>query len=1731
MKQYNNNKNIIVMFKNNKLIPILYNKQNNNNNSFSLDVPDSSDYYDDIKISLDDVIEMEVGDDLGIVAHLLPHSYTRTNPFKVSTSNKDVVSVDGMILTAKKEGTAKITATTMNNEYSDTITINVSNPVEFTANENETYIVEPNRFNLVDNDFTQEQAWINSNAIKSIIRYAKEKNYKKILFPENNVYYYDPANPIYMRNNLIIDLNGSTLQVYPNYLYTYNGVYMFESDKEFNICPHGWVGLTDSGYGSYITDYSPNENNVMTYWKNELTSDYIYDLNLTSGGELGEYYVNGNISVVDSFSFDDENQYTNFIIKNKSYTGYFNFIKYRTYDNIDADYTDNVVKLSMECYKNDVLIDTMDLVNYPWNKRINGREIKFTLNITSDYDYIKLKASGLSDQNLPVSAFLYDVKIYETRTPETYAENIIIENGHLLGDRYIEDTDGNNIKENLFLEKYGKNWTAISKTEGCQNLDIEYGYNIGCRNMTIGDSIGFNIAIGNGKQSNAYYPNVNLFENGTFDNNGNKIDKDNYARLSAPVEVSIENTPYFMITDPTFIVTYYYGFTSRLVDVYCYDENMNLLKELKGKFRHGLLKAPEGTKYMSLAVPLREGESIPTNGHGDFSNSVMAIKFMYPTQKCFIKDCKIRNNYSCGIAHSGNGVLIENCHFYNNIGRMPWCDIDSEDGWVRMQNNVFRNNTFESYYGVIMCSGTNYVFKNNTFNCPFIQYADTQYFKLYGNTFKNNGYIGASKLGTMADSYIIKNTFEDMPINTEKNHSELNYKNYFFNNTLNNSYLSLTNDTVCGNNILVGNLELRIYNPYLFENKTLLKTTSSITITDSMTFNNCNFGQVSLKIKSGKTITFNNCIFEVLPSEIQGTIIGNCIFNNCKITNAKKSNSFTYNNCTFIDGIIDKYILDGLDRDELIFTQQDASGTYYAMQNNNIKTFNNWTIFTLLKKSKNYAFNMISGDKLLLMSAANKNSVSVQIYYTNNNGETNTRHMWTATGNDVVGDSELFILSATYDSENKKYSMYINNNLIYSYSIPTGYEPSPITNDISIGGNCSAKYYYVWNKLMTDEQLNKTYEILKSTICNFNVESSISINEGENYRLNISLDNAPKDDVEIVSISCDNYNIDLDTKTLIFTKDTYNIPQTVNLYGNYDSISASNKNTKITLSSNNIQTKNINIDIINTNASYNQLEESIKEQYPQCTNFKGSWDFNNLTSTFFNDCTEGDFWINDKATSFHVYHERIHYPNDIIYYDGENVQPLRRNKFIDTTVQEQYDVCIVGGGAGGIACAYALKDKGYKVCLIEKLSELGGTHIHASIPVLISTPITGTWFKNIIEDAYNLGMVDINMFGSNKNGIGDGSDFDKKWRASLFCNHCSERGIQWNVSMNWFSNRYYQDLHNSIDIKFRTEFIDNIIEDNKITSIKVKSLDSNTEYYINAKYFVDASADGVLCRSNKTLNEDYYIGTDGRNRFNELAYAEDAEPDIYAINTVEAGYKIFFESEHFASDKTNHISIDVPNVDDYPNVTNGSNGSTTDPQLPFIQSTSTSAHNAVDPHIFIDNGNDYALEHSYNSTLVHRYLYAPNWKYLEQNKMLGIRESYRIKCDRMLTQTDCEKLITLNDIQKDHIIALSTWYADLHNAIVKINNSGFNGIPYESLIPTAFTNVLIASRCYGCSHLAQSSFRLTKTMMSLGYAAGNALSQCVSNNLTDVRNIDIIQLQNDIDITSLFNEVNKYIKL
>ena len=312
----------------------------------------------------------------------------------------------------------------------------------------------------------------------------------------------------------------------------------------------------------------------------------------------------------------------------------------------------------------------------------------------------------------------------------------------------------------------------------------------------------------------------------------------------------------------------------------------------------------------------------------------------------------------------------------------------------------------------------------------------------------------------------------------------------------------------------------------------------------------------------------------------------------------------------------------------------------------------------------------------------------------------------------------------------------------------------------------------------------------------------------------------------------------------------------------------------------------------------------------------------------------------------------------------------------------------------------------------------------------------------------------------------------------------------------------------------------------RVLGVKVKDLINDEEYSIYGEYFVDASADGVLCRSHKVLDTDFYIGADPYDRFNESALNTSFEGNHYDINTVELAYRVARQT-YKNYDKTRPAS----EKDDYKpcsNITNKVNAHIND-----IISPSTGT--GIEPKIFIDCGNDVCLNDSIPRVLAHVKVCPytggnDSNNFAEPMPMLGIRESYRIKCDRMLKQSDCESTASSSNIADEHTIALSSWYVDIHigtTSISSVNSTYNNGIPYESLIPSAFKNVLIGSRCFGLSHIAQCNFRLVKAIMSIGYACGYALRQCRAGWLDDVRNIDITQLQTDIGIADAMVKVEE----
>lgn len=551
--------------------------------------------------------------------------------------------------------------------------------------------------------------------------------------------------------------------------------------------------------------------------------------------------------------------------------------------------------------------------------------------------------------------------------------------------------------------------------------------------------------------------------------------------------------------------------------------------------------------------------------------------------------------------------------------------------------------------------------------------------------------------------------------------------------------------------------------------------------------------------------------------------------------------------------------------------------------------------------------------------------------------------------------------------------------------------------------------------------------------------------------------------------------------------------------------------------------------------------DEIKKAYPQCKNYKGVFAYPTSATYWRDTAQKGDFYIQGFSTTM-SYHRHVFDPGDIMYFNGEKleqIKPLKQNKVLNTI--QHYDVCIIGGGAGGVGCAYALKDSGLKVCIIEKQSQLGGTHVSAGMGSLMASPVNGTWFNDILQDGYkNKYMVFARNSGDLQHtGDTSLSEYERLRLNSLYNGSASgiTQGNIIRIDYYRLSQKYYNDLIDTIDIKLNTEFIESACNlNNEIISIKIKDNTNGNESYIYAKYFVDCSADGVLCKYRKTEGENFFIGTDAKSKYNESAISDNVVASKYDINPFELLYCVPGKS-YKQGDYGDEFTEDYSKYKKFSDITSGGvNGVFSSVGDSHLRIISPGKYLNLSSKLLIDLGQDLAYGEAYDRAKYHFTKSGYNCNGSAHGgfggcfPMLAIRESYRIKCDRMMTQTDVETRATASNYATNHTIALSSWYCDIHNAngIGEVNSSWLIGIPYESLIPSAFKNVLIGSRCFGASHLALSACRLTKTMMSLGYVCGKAMQLANDGAINDVRNIDITTLQINVGILDLITEIDTY---
>jgi hypothetical protein len=127
---------------------------------------------------------------------------------------------------------------------------------------------------------------------------------------------------------------------------------------------------------------------------------------------------------------------------------------------------------------------------------------------------------------------------------------------------------------------------------------------------------------------------------------------------------------------------------------------------------------------------------------------------------------------------------------------------------------------------------------------------------------------------------------------------------------------------------------------------------------------------------------------------------------------------------------------------------------------------------------------------------------------------------------------------------------------------------------------------------------------------------------------------------------------------------------------------------------------------------------------------------------------------------------------------------------------------------------------------------------------------------------------------------------------------------------------------------------------------------------------------------------------------------------------------------------------------------------------------------------------------------------------------VGIRETRRVTCDYMLSESD-----VLGCADFDDTIGVNGWPIEEHtkgDVVFRFPDipraRGYNELPFRMLLPQGMRNLFVAGRCAGMTHGGQSAARVSGACFVMGEAAATAAALALASNAV-VRDVDRAALQ------------------
>lgn len=378
-------------------------------------------------------------------------------------------------------------------------------------------------------------------------------------------------------------------------------------------------------------------------------------------------------------------------------------------------------------------------------------------------------------------------------------------------------------------------------------------------------------------------------------------------------------------------------------------------------------------------------------------------------------------------------------------------------------------------------------------------------------------------------------------------------------------------------------------------------------------------------------------------------------------------------------------------------------------------------------------------------------------------------------------------------------------------------------------------------------------------------------------------------------------------------------------------------------------------------------------------------------------------------------------------------------------MDEMYDLIVAGGGVAGVAAAVSAAREGLRVLLAEQTGVTGGAMTNA---------LVYPFMRYTLRKSGR--VLAAGLF----------AEMQERWKAY--------RDTSWETYKLVFDDLLSEA---GAEVLFHAQLFDVTTKDRQVTEISVATCAGKRS--LRARMFIDATGDGELF---------YLAGCDCQLGRQEDGFCQPMTTCFRLGNVDIARFQAerpMLEERYRARQAEGKITNPRENILVFFGLGEG---------IVHFNTTRVIQHDPTDPA---------ALS---RAEMIARRQVWEMVKFLREESeafshctllslanRIGVRESRKLKGVHILTAEELERGVYFPDT-----VALGNYGVDIHNptgtgtTVHYLSDEAYYSIPYRSLLPKEYDNLLVAGRCLSATHEAQSAVRIMPTCVCMGQAAGIA---------------------------------------